>query len=56
MGFTAGLALSVLGGVAPYQAEDFPGVRPSRREVLPEHFHFARERQSGVLRSAPEQS
>lgn len=27
-----------------------------RREVLPEHFHFARERQRGVLRSAPEQS
>lgn len=27
-----------------------------RRLVLPEHFHFALDRQSGVLRSAPEQS
>ena len=27
-----------------------------RRLVLPEHFHLARDRHSGVLRSAPEQS
>lgn len=26
-----------------------------RRLVLPEHFHLARERHKGVLRSAPEQ-
>ncbi len=27
----------------------------ARRDVLPEHFHLARERHSGVLRSAPAQ-
>lgn len=53
---TAGLSLSALGGVDSYQAQDFPGVRPSsRRLVLPEHFHFALERQRGVLRSLPAQ-
>jgi hypothetical protein len=36
----------VLGGMSGFH----------RRDVLPEHFHFARERHSGVLRSAPEQS
>lgn len=46
------------GAVGAFQS--FPrraGVKPpSRRLVLPEHFHLVRERHKGVLRSGPLQS
>lgn len=42
---------------AAYRFPRRAGVRPpSRRLDFPEHFHLLRERQSGVLRSAPAQS
>jgi len=51
-----GLGALALGPGLGVGAVEGGGGGHERREVLPEHFHFALERQSGVLRSGPEQS
>lgn len=60
LGSGLGVRAVVGSGRAVDAAYRFPrraGVRPpSRRLDFPEHFHLLRERQSGVLRSAPAQS